>query len=291
MARTANESPSPLIYIGSKAGILNEITLSFTTGDVMDRTWLVPFCGGLAAIFHFRPERAILTDFCPELIHFWEMLRDDWEAVSSRARKCLAGAVGADGIKNAYYQARDDINSKIKKGTWGAERAGLFLFLNRFGYRGRWRVNRRGLCNIPFDHNRVSSGKIPDTGKLQACSKYLQRPGIEIHHEDWAVSLQRAKSDSLVICDPPYHKVYDYSDRVADAQEFGDTGQLRLAHELLKLHGQGIPFMLHNNPTALVRRIYTNKHYQWMTITRDHKVGYGRTLAPGATEIIVTNQV
>ncbi len=57
-----------------------------------------------------------------------------------------------------YYRHREQFNTLIKNGAQNSrEAAQLFYFLNRTGYNGLCRFNKKGLFNVPFGkYKRIS---------------------------------------------------------------------------------------------------------------------------------------
>lgn len=276
---------TPIIYIGNKIGLLENIVSALPVSNVTERRWIVPFCGSLSIPLHFRPKNAVYSDFCPELINFWKQIKRKHNDVVACYDKIVAGR---ETLSDKYYTQRNRINELIDRGDMTPERAAVFLFLNRFGFRGRWRVNRDGHANIPFDNTRKDTSGV-DHALLRDVADYLGQKGIKIRCEPWNETLDRVDDDDFVLIDPPYHRVYDYSDRVKGTDPFGDEGQTALYRRVRMLRKQGIPFMLHNNPTEFILGLYAKiPGVDVVTFGRDHKVGYGKTLLPGATELIVT---
>src|SRR5262245_18404365 len=105
-----------------------------------ERRLVEPFAGGLAVSLGLQPAQALLNDINPHTIHFYRQLqrglRIDWEPQNDAA---------------AYYAARNRFNDLIAAGeSDNSEAAGLFYYLNRTGYNGLCRFNRRGEFNVPF---------------------------------------------------------------------------------------------------------------------------------------------
>lgn len=295
MKRRQTEPVTPLIYVGSKANLLPEIATALPVEDTDERRWLVPFCGSLAPVFKFRPKRAILSDLNPELIHFWEQIRDNAKAVLKYAYRHLPGAKIEGGLKEdrqlvlkpQYYEARVSLNNLIARGVTGPERAGLFLIINRFGWRGLWRVNQKGECNIPFYR---PNGTLPSLKLLRSCQRYLQLPEVELRCERWDQTLAGYKVDDFAYIDSPYDGVtYTYASATDSAEVFGDLSQIALAAALVRMARQGVPFMAHNNPTLLVQNIYRAPFIQRISMDKDHKLSYGKRLDPSAKEAILTS--
>ena len=104
------------------------------------RRLVEPFCGGLAVTLGLAPSRALLNDANPHLINFYwwvqKGLVTDIEMANDRA---------------LFYRHRDRFNELLASGDAGSrESAALFYYLNRTGFNGLCRFNRRGLFNVPF---------------------------------------------------------------------------------------------------------------------------------------------
>ena len=106
-------------------------------------------------------------------------------------------AVMADGhCKDLYYRVRD---REIDRAEEDAEVAAWFIYLNRTGFNGLYRVNRSGRFNVPL--GRYANPNICDEGNLTLVSQVLQN--AEIRHEGFEAVFDRAESGDLVYFDPP----------------------------------------------------------------------------------------
>ena len=272
---------TPLIYIGNKTDMLDTIATNLPVA-VHDRRWVMPFGGSLAPVLHFRPERAVITDNCGEVMHFWRQLRDKPKKVLKLAAKLLQ--LTGD-LETSYYKVRDQIREINAAGIEGPERAAHFLVINRFGWRGLWRVNRKGECNVPFSNPRARNGKLPDRDLVLSVSKYLRGGGIELAEEGYEVTLSRPifPAEDFLHADPPYHGT-SYSYQGMSAEAFDTLDQIRLAQ---MLHNSGAPYMAHNKPTKLTRQAYRHARQIEFGVTRN--VRNGKTLKRACSELIATS--
>lgn len=281
MAKRKDDSRTPLFWVGNKSEMIDE-TVAHLPERSADRKWLVPFCGSMAAIFVLKPERAVLSDQLPDLVDFWCWVRDDPSGLHARASAFSTGDYRAN-----YEAARRVYNSKAASGKQDLERSAAWLYVNRYGFRGRFRVNGKGLCNIPVDHTRKNM-TLPSLSVLTSCSDYLRLPGITIVAEPWQRTLMRAKSGDFALLDPPYDGVYDYSDMYADSKPFNRDSQLSLRVVCSALDAKGVSWLVHNNPTSYIQKLWAGSK-RFTIVDRDHKIGYGKTIKPGAAECLMTN--
>jgi DNA adenine methylase len=106
------------------------------------------------------------------------------------------------------------------------ERASRFLYLNKTGYNGLWRVNSRGKHNVPF--GRYKNPKIVDETNLRLLRGALSH--ARVIGADFSRALDFARGDAFVYLDPPYYPVSDtanFTGYISDA--FGIDDQKRLA--------------------------------------------------------------
>ena len=103
------------------------------------RRLVEPCCGGLAVTLGLQPARALLNDVNPHLINFYRWLGRGFAITQPLVNDA-----------DAYYAARARFNALVRDGRQeSAEAAALFYYLNRTGYNGLCRFNRRGQFNVP----------------------------------------------------------------------------------------------------------------------------------------------
>ncbi|MEG0586260.1 MAG: Dam family site-specific DNA-(adenine-N6)-methyltransferase, partial [Christensenellaceae bacterium] len=79
-------------------------------------------------------------------------------------------------------------------------KAVLFIFLNKTCFNGLFRVNRKGLFNVPM--GAYKRPLVCDTSNLNAISKLLQK--VEIRCGDYKNCLEFIDENAFVYIDPPY---------------------------------------------------------------------------------------
>jgi DNA adenine methylase len=195
-----------------------------------------PFCGGLAVTLGLRPDRALLNDANPHLINFYQWL--------SRG---LVVHLEMQNDEEWFYRQRSRFNALLAEGQGdSAEAAGLFYYLNRTGYNGLCRFNRRGEFNVPFGRY----ARIRYVRDFSAYRDVLQ--GWTFTASDFA-SIELRPGD-FVYADPPYD--VDFTDYSQGGFSWDD--QVRTAEWLA---GHSGPVVLVNQATPRIVRLYRQLGY------------------------------
>jgi len=104
------------------------------------RRLVEPFCGGLAVTLGLSPQRALVNDINPHVINFYGWLK-----------RGLRTSLVMTNNERQYYAHRERFNQLLTDGkATSQEAAALFYYLNRTGYNGLCRFNRKGGFNVPF---------------------------------------------------------------------------------------------------------------------------------------------
>jgi DNA adenine methylase len=243
-ARTAAKaSARPFIkWAGGKGRLLAQYAPLFPNeiGDYHE-----PFLGSGAVFFHLRHRiggRAFLSDRIGELVRSFGAVRDDPGGVIRH----LGQHVYEQGH---YYRVRSQNPARLSV----AGLAARFIYLNRTGFNGLYRVNRSGRFNVPF--GRHTNPTICDAEGLRRASHALA--GAEIEQRGYQELSGWAEAGDFVYLDPPYHpltKTANFTSYTAD--RFGEADQRALAQACRELDAIGARFMLSNSDTPLIRDLY-----------------------------------
>lgn len=201
-----------------------------------------PFLGGGAVFFDLRPQKAVLIDSNFELINFFQVVKTKLEAL-------LVDLDRHENTKEYYYYIR----SLDPDGMSDVERASRFLYLNKTGYNGLWRVNRQGKHNVPFGG--YKNPRYKDEDNLYRVSLALQNARLVC--DDFTRVTRYARPETFVYFDPPYHPLTRTASFTSYTSEsFGEEDQIRLAKVFRKLAAKGCYVMLSNSDTEFVRELY-----------------------------------
>jgi DNA adenine methylase len=247
------KSPAPFLkWAGGKRKLANLIISAFPENfDPKVNRFFEPFLGGGAITFAlgdphgevFVPGRNLfINDMNPDLVNAYKVIRDDVDALISELKK---------------FQKLNDSESfyKIREAIYPGDvkRAARFIYLNKTCFNGLWRVNSRGLFNVPF--GRYKNPNILDSENLLRCSQRLS--GAKITHGSFQQAVAKAKTGDVVYFDPPYIPLTKTAAFSQYAKEdFGLQDQRELASTIKELNSRGVSVILSNSDTKLTREIF-----------------------------------
>ena len=191
-----------------------------------------PFVGGGAVTFELLPEKALINDINKALINAYKQICDAPDMFLKAVNK-LDEEMWEDG-KKYYYSLREHYNDKLMKSEYDVELAALFVFINKHCFNGLYRVNGKGLFNVPYNNSRRASD--------EAC--------------------KGAKKGDFVFIDSPYAPLNPTSFESYTKEGFDIESHKRLARLYDELTARGCYCMLTNHNTVLINDLYGNKGYK-----------------------------
>jgi DNA adenine methylase len=112
-----------------------------------------PFAGSCAVMMNTDYDEYLIADLNPDLVNLYKAMAYHTDAFLMELETLFsAGALGEQESRAIFYYAvRDAFNSSGKGlGSESVEAAARFMYLNRHGFNGLCRYNRRGQFNVPF---------------------------------------------------------------------------------------------------------------------------------------------
>ena len=212
-------------------------------------TYIEPFVGGGAMLFYMLQrypniKNAVINDINSDLITCYRTIRDTPEQLID-ALKVIENAFltleKEEDRKSMFLTVRNRYNEKNLNPI---ENTTLFFFLNRTCFNGLYRVNKKGLFNVPF--GKYENPKICDPETIRKDSELLQR--VEILNGDFEDSFDYANGKTLFYFDPPYRPLSNTSSFNDYTKEsFNDVAQVRLKEYCDIINQAGFHFMLSNS--------------------------------------------
>ncbi len=213
-----------------------------------------PFVGGGAVIFEFLPQNAVINDINRALVNTYRQICNEPEIFLQVIYK-MDSDMWEDG-KKYYYSLRERYNDKLMKEEFDMELAALFVFMNKHCFNGLYRVNSKGLFNVPYND---SKRKSYDEENIRAISKYLK--GVIILEGDFETACENAKEGDFIFFDSPYAPLNPTSFESYTKEGFDIESHKRLSHLFDNLTKRGCYCMLTNHNTELIKELYSNKGY------------------------------
>jgi len=246
------ESIHPFLkWAGGKFKLIDKITHQFPTS--YHSRYIEPFLGaGAVALNVVDFPVVIVNDINPDLILVWKALRDIPEQVIEQCENLFLGT-----YNNArdYYALRKEFNDWL---AMDARQAALFIYLNKHGFNGLCRYNRRGEFNVPFGKYATVGF---DANKLREIARKIRNQKWVITNTDYTHTMLLAARNDIVYCDPPF--VTDDQVKTGftaySKNAFGLSEQDRLAQEAQAAAKRGAFVIISNHDTAYTRELYT--HY------------------------------
>lgn len=248
----SNSNIAPFVkWAGGKRQLLSQIKERMPEKY---NNYFEPFVGGGAVAFELLPEKALINDINKALINAYKQICDAPDAFLKTVNN-LDAEMWEDG-KKYYYSLREHYNDKLMKAEYDVELAALFVFINKHCFNGLYRVNGKGLFNVPYNNSRRVS---VDEGAIRNISKYLQ--GITIIDGDFEEACKGAKKGDFIFIDSPYAPLNPTSFESYTKEGFDIESHRRLARLYDELTERGCYCMLTNHNTELINDLYGNKDY------------------------------
>ena len=242
----------PLIkWVGGKTRLLPTIT-ALLPDDIENITEV--FSGGLALSASLDiPVTAL--DYNAELIEMYTVVRDTpW---------ALLGELHL--LKNTeedYYKIRAWDREEGYSTLSPQKRAARFIYLNKIGFNGLYRVNKSGYFNSPWCRN--ANREVFSTQTVL---------DFHLKIQGWEFSAQSFEyldiTDSFYYLDPPYVPVSTTANFTGyTAGGFGDAEQVKVRDLCNKINALGQKFMVSNSNSPRVRELYKDYNITEVSISR-----------------------
>ena len=266
-----------------------------------------PFLGSGAVFFdlvnqgRLAGHRTFLTDTNGDLVGCYARVRDEPEVVI-RCLQRLAARYKRD-PQGHYYRVRDKFNPArqaisnghgIDSGRYTANLSAMLVYLNRTGFNGLFRLNSKGMFNVPL--GRYSNPRICDTENLQNVAAVLSAKTISIEQVRYVDGLARAKEGDFIYLDPPYAPLSATAQFTSYTSEgFSTADQHQLQRTVIRLARKGCWVLLSNSTAPEVAGLYDGNRDAERAGLRAYTIPARRTINSNASrrgqvkEYLITN--
>jgi len=216
-------------WAGGKTQLLNSIREKYP--DKIIR-YCEPFVGGGAVLFdiliNFNPKEILINDINSELINTYCQIKNNIDCLIEELSELQENfwINNNDKRREMFLSKRMRFNELKFSNSNNLEKAVIFIFLNKTCYNGLYRVNKKGLFNVPMGS--YKNPLICDVPHLKLISRLLKN--VRIKCGDYSQCLDFINKDTFVYIDPPYRPITETSAFTSYSENnFDDNEQIRLA--------------------------------------------------------------
>lgn len=231
-----------LKWAGGKYGLVEDIQRHLPEA----RKLVEPFVGAGSVFLNTDYEQYLLADINPDLINLYNLLKVNPQEYISEAKRWFCAE---NNRKEAYLDIRQQFNVTDDV----MYRSLAFLYMNRFGFNGLCRYNKKGGFNVPFGS--YKNPYFPEAELEFFAEKSKKATFVcEGYHE----TFKRARKGSVVYCDPPYaplSNTANFTSYAGNGFSLDDQAALADVAERAAVE-RGISVLISNHDTTLTRRLY-----------------------------------
>lgn len=225
-----------------------------SSGEIEE--YFEPFIGGGAVFFYlmsnYEVKHAYISDINKELILTYDVIKRDYKELIGLLKELKKEYMKYDtsGRKEMYLKIRKEFNEDLKSFDFDTydesniKRASYTIFMNKTGFNGLFRLNKKGEFNVPA--GRYKNPNICDSENLKNVHKILKKTNIKC--APFLDSEDLISDKSFVYLDPPYRPLKgssNFNNYYSD--DFNDEEQIKLAEYYKRISNKGAKVMLSNS--------------------------------------------
>ena len=264
-----------LKWAGGKRRLRFEIDKLLPYGHA-GRNYHEPFFGGGALFFHLEPMGGSINDVNERLIRFYKVVRES-------PRELIEEVSHYEYGKERYYELRTRFNEEE---LGAVEEAAIFLYLNKTGYNGLYRVNSKNKFNVPF--GRYKNPAIVHPDRIMMASELFSK--FEINCGRFTYVKEVAEKGDLVYLDPPYLPLSDTAGFTAYSKlGFGLDDHMLLRDTCVELDEMGVYFIQSNSFVEPIMEAYRETDFIIHTVEVSRAINRVITNRGRIPEVLITN--
>lgn len=269
-ASVVEETTRPFLrWAGGKSWLIKHLA-SIKNGTY--NNYHEAFLGGGASFFFLEPKnQSYLSDLNGELIETYQAVRDNVDLVIEKLKDF-------SNTEDEYYRIRSTFFENA------IERAAKFIYLNHTSYNGIYRVNLKGVYNVPYGFR---SKDFLDQETLIRASAKLRNTTIE--KQDFYSIIDNINAGDLVFLDPPYTTSHNENGFIKYNEKiFSLDDQQRLSNMISEIKEKDAYYILTNAAHVKIDEIF-EKGDKKLKLSRASLIG-GLQAGRGQTyEYVFTN--
>lgn len=241
-----------LKWAGGKGQLLKEIEKYYPFDNKRITKYAEPFVGGGAVLFDilskYDLEEIYISDINSELINAYVMIKEHIDGLIDLLSIYQKEYVPLDTEqRKTYYMGKRNRFNELKinvNEVENIEKAALMIFLNKTCFNGLYRVNKKGLFNVPM--GAYKNPLICDEKNLCAVSYKLKN--VKINCVDYKKSAKFIDENTFAYFDPPYRPLTETASFTAYTENlFNDKQQIELAEFVDCMSQKGAKIVVSNS--------------------------------------------
>ncbi len=213
-----------------------------------------PFVGAGSVFLNSDFDNYLLNDINADLINLFNIVKKTPQQFIHDARNYFQPTFNDE---DTYYRLRNDFNQSEDIYL----RSLIFLYMNRHGFNGLCRYNKKGVFNVPF--GRYKQPYFPEQEILFFSEKAKKATFTCNSYQDLFKNLYE---EDVVYCDPPYVPLSKSAYFTAYATcGFDEDDQKKLA-ELAKQ--SNVAVLISNHDTPLTKKLYQDATCDYISVAR-----------------------
>lgn len=205
-----------------------------------------PFVGAGSVFLAADYDRYLLNDANPDLIAVWVALKERPKEFIEAAGRFFTEEHRCE---EAYFRVRADFNAAGDR----FERAVRFIYLNKFGFNGLYRVNRAGMHNVPY----ARPASLPRFPVVELETAALKLRVCTFTNGGYKAAMSEAGFGDVCYCDPPYSPSSGGASFTAYTEAgFSWNDQRELVRAAEEAVSRGATVVVSNHDTPETRELY-----------------------------------
>lgn len=240
-------------WAGGKSQLLHNIRSKYPKelGKSITK-YCEPFVGGGAVLFdilsNYELNKVLINDMNGELTNTYFHIKNYLNELLLKLAKIQGEFWPLEAINRQeyYYEKRERFNFLKVNGdeAINLEKAALFIFLNKTCFNGLFRVNKKGLFNVPI--GAYKKPLICDTDNLTSISGLLKN--VIINSGDYKECIEFIDQNTFVYIDPPYRPLTATARFTSyDESDFNDKQQMELCDFVDRITAKNAKVLISNS--------------------------------------------
>lgn len=241
-----------LKWAGGKGQLIKEISALYPFEDKNINKYAEPFVGGGAVLFdilnRYELEQVYINDINFELINAYCVIKNNVDELLDVLHRYQEEFIPLEqDARKEYFLSKREKFNLLKLNHVVDNRvklAALMIFLNKTCFNGLYRVNKKGLYNVPM--GKYKNPLICDEKNILLISEKLRYVRIECG--SYRQCLPFVDAETFVYFDPPYRPLTATASFTSYTEgNFSDQEQKELAEFITAVDDKGAFFALSNS--------------------------------------------